>query len=192
MQTGATFVAPAASKLATAHQPVHDEHVPGSLSDTLRPAFASWLGWIIELDRPVVIIADADQDRAEIVRQAFTIGHDNIVGELDGGIDAWRGAHRPTVGIPLVDAAGLVGTVIDVRQRAEYEAGHVPGAINIELGDLSRTAVPDGPLTMMCGHGERAMTGASILTSRGHDEVRVFRGGPETWADWSGRSATVG
>ncbi len=30
--------------------------------------------------------------------------------------------------------ADIVGTVIDVRQRSEYEAGHVPGASNIELG----------------------------------------------------------
>ena len=69
-------------------------HVPGSVSNALRPVFASWLGWITDLDRPLVIIAGADQDRDEIVRQALDIGHDNIVGELDGGIDAWRGIEQ--------------------------------------------------------------------------------------------------
>jgi hydroxyacylglutathione hydrolase len=163
-------------------------HVHGSISNALRPVFASWLGWITDLDRPVVIVAGADQDRDEIVRQCLDIGHDSIVGELDGGIDAWRASGRPIDGVRLITPANIVGTLIDVRQRAEYQSGHVPGAINIELGSLSNTAVPDGSVTVMCGHGERAMTGASILTARGHRDVSVLDGGPDTWAEWSGQT----
>ena len=55
-----------------------------------------------------MIVAGADQDRAEIVRQCldigYDIGHDGIVGELDGGIDAWRAAGGMIAGIPLVAA----------------------------------------------------------------------------------------
>ena len=54
------------------------------------------------------------------------------------------------------------------------------------------TALPDGPITVMCGHGERAMTGASILTARGHRDVSVLDGGPDTWAAWSGQPLAVG
>jgi glyoxylase-like metal-dependent hydrolase (beta-lactamase superfamily II)/rhodanese-related sulfurtransferase len=169
-----------------------NRHVPGSLSIALRPVFASWLGWLTELDRPIVIVAGDGQDRDEIVRQSLDIGHENIVGELDGGIDAWRSAGRPITRIPLVEPAAIVGTIIDVRQRAEFEAGHVPGAINVELGFLARTPLPDGPLTVMCGHGERAMTGASILTARNHRDVSVLDGGPDTWAAAGGRPLTVG
>ena len=82
--------------------------------------------------------------------------------------------------------------MIDVRQRSEYEAGHVPGAINIELGSLAQAVVPAGPVTVMCGHGERAMTGASILATRGHRDVSVLDGGPETWAASSGEPLVVG
>jgi glyoxylase-like metal-dependent hydrolase (beta-lactamase superfamily II)/rhodanese-related sulfurtransferase len=167
-------------------------HVPGSISNALRPVFASWLGWIADLDRPVVIVAGADQDRDEIVRQALDIGHDNIVGELEGGVDAWRASGRPVDGTSLVDPSDIVGTVIDVRQRGEYETGHVPGAVNIELGGLADSVIPAGPVTVMCGHGERAMTGASILTRRGHRDVSVLDGGPDTWAEWSGHALAVG
>jgi hydroxyacylglutathione hydrolase len=163
------------------------EHIAGSISNALRPVFASWLGWITDLDRPVVIVAGAGQDRDEIVRQCLDVGHDSIAGELDGGVDAWRASGRETSSIPLVSPSGIVPTVIDVRQRSEYETGHVPGAVNIELGSLTDSAVPDGPVTVMCGHGERAMTGASILTSRGHRNVTVLDGGPDTWAAWSGK-----
>jgi rhodanese-related sulfurtransferase len=167
-------------------------HVPGSMSNALRPVFASWLGWLTELDRPIVIVAGDSQDRDEIVRQSLDIGHENIVGELDGGIDAWRSAGRPIIGIPLVEPDEIVGTVVDVRQRAEFEAGHVPGAINVELGSLAHTPLPDGPVTVMCGHGERAMTGASILSARNHRDVSVLDGGPDTWAASSGQPLAVG
>ena len=167
-------------------------HVPGSMSNALRPVFASWLGWLADLERPIVIVAGDDQDRDEIVRQCLDIGHENIVGELDGGIDAWRSAGRQITGIPLVDPDAIVGTVVDVRQRSEFEAGHIPGAINIELGSLTHNRAPDGPITVMCGHGERAMTGASILTARGHRDVSVLDGGPDTWAAWSGQPLAVG
>jgi rhodanese-related sulfurtransferase len=167
-------------------------HVPGSMSNALRPVFASWLGWLVDLERPIVVVAAADQDRGEIVRRCLDVGHDNIVGELDGGIDAWRAGGRQITLIPLVAPDTIVGTVIDVRQRNEFESGHVPGAINIELGSLTHKRAPDGPITVMCGHGERAMTGASLLTAGGHRDVSVLDGGPETWAAWSDRPLAVG
>ena len=65
------------------------------------------------------------------------------------------------------------------------------GAINIELGALAAADVPDGPITVMCGHGERAMTGASLLAARGHRDVNVLDGGPDEWAACHGSSLTV-
>jgi glyoxylase-like metal-dependent hydrolase (beta-lactamase superfamily II)/rhodanese-related sulfurtransferase len=167
-------------------------HVPGSISNALRPVFASWLGWLVPLDRPIVLVAGVDQDRRELVRRCLDIGHDEVVGEVDGGIDAWRNAARSIATIPLVGPAGIAPAVIDVRQRSEFEAGHIPGAIHVELGNLSTTSVPDGPITVMCGHGERAMTGASILAARGHDDLNVLDGGPDIWAAWSGEPLANG
>jgi glyoxylase-like metal-dependent hydrolase (beta-lactamase superfamily II)/rhodanese-related sulfurtransferase len=161
-------------------------HLPGSISNALRPVFASWLGWMVPLDRSVILVAGADQDRRELVRQCLDIGHDNIVGEIEGGIDAWRGAARAITTIPLIGPAGIAPTLIDVRQRSEFDPGHIPGAIHIELGRLSTTPVAEGPVTVMCGHGERAMTGASILAARGHEQLSVLDGGPDTWTAWSG------
>ena len=156
-------------------------HVPGSLSNTLRPVFASWLGWLVEPNRPLVFLLDPDQDRADLVRQCLDVGHENLVGELAGGIDAWA-ASRPVSAIPLVDPTAMAGQVIDVRQANEYASGHVPSAVNIELGAVSDARLTVGALTVMCGHGERAMTGASILTARGHEGVVVLDGGPDTWS----------
>ena len=60
--------------------------------------------------------------------------------------------------------------------------------MNVELGSLpdALDAVPEGPVIMMCGHGERAMTAASVLTARGRTDVSVLAGGPEDWATATG------
>ncbi|MBK5330456.1 MAG: MBL fold metallo-hydrolase [Ilumatobacteraceae bacterium] len=162
-------------------------HIPGSLSNTLRPVFASWLGWLVEPDRALAFVLDPGQDRADLVRQCLDVGHEHLVGELAGGIEAWTDSGRPVSTIPLVDPAGMTGQVIDVRQANEYASGHVPGALNIELGAVEDARLRPGPVSVMCGHGERAMTAASILTARGKGDVAVLDGGPETWSDSTGK-----
>lgn len=163
-------------------------HAVGAISIQHRPVFGSWLGWLVDLDRPVVFMLDDDTDRTDLVRQCLTIGHDAILGELDGGLDRWTAAGLPVASIPLVDATGLDGLVLDVRQDNEWDAGHVPGAIHVELGNLSRASIPYGPVTVMCGHGERAMTGAGILRANGHDDVTVLAGGPTDWSAATGNA----
>jgi hydroxyacylglutathione hydrolase len=168
------------------------QHVPSSLSNALRPVFASWLGWLVDPDKALLFILDDGQDRADLVRQCLDVGHQRIVGELDGGMMAWKAAGLPTGTLSLVDAVGLANTIIDVRQADEYASGHLPTAINIELGAIADTTIPDGSLTVMCGHGERAMTAASILTSAGNSDLNVFDGGPDSWASSTGRRLDVG
>ncbi|WP_052665201.1 rhodanese-like domain-containing protein [Nitriliruptor alkaliphilus] len=164
-------------------------HLPGSLSNPWRPQFATWLGWLVRRDRPIVVVADGAVDRQDLVWAARTIGYERIVGELAGGIDAWRAAGRPLTMTPLVGPRGAAGRrVVDVRQDAEFDSGHVAGAAHIELGALSdlsvaRDLVPSEPVLLHCGHGERAMTAASLLERAGHRDVTVLAGGPEDIGD---------
>ena len=159
-------------------------HIPDSLSIPLRPQFASWLGWLVADDVPLVIVKDPSQDGAEVVRQALGIGYERLAGELDGGIDAWREAGYPVARMALVDAAAVTGPVLDVRQDTEFEAGHLPGALHVELGELTAAAghLPGDGLAAMCAHGERAATAASVLERAGREGVAVVVGGPDEWA----------
>jgi glyoxylase-like metal-dependent hydrolase (beta-lactamase superfamily II)/rhodanese-related sulfurtransferase len=167
-------------------------HVPGSISNTLRPVFGSWLGWLVPADTPLVFVLDPDQDRGDLVRRCLDVGHEHLLGELEGGIDAWAASGRPVATIPVVGADQLDGTVIDVRQAHEYAAGHLPGAGNIELGSIPTAPMPNvGPVTVMCGHGERAMSAASLLAAR-NVTVNVFDGGPDTWTTATGQALAAG
>lgn len=157
-------------------------HIPGALSIELRPVFASWLGWLTGPHQPVVIVLGDDQDEDDLVRQALTIGHDSLAGRLAGGLDAWTRAGRAVQATELIDVEDVDRALIDVRQANEFDAGHLPGATNIELGSLPTADVPDLPVATMCGKSERAMTGASILQRRGRGDVAVLRGGYTAWS----------
>jgi len=163
-------------------------HIPGALSIELRPVFESWLGWLVEPDLPLLFVLSDDQDRSELARQCLSVGYEHLAGELDPGMSAWRVADLPEATIEIVGPDALGPNIVDVRQRNEYDSGHVPGAVNVELGSLpdALDAVPTGPVTVMCGHGERAMTAASMLTAHGRGEVKVLAGGPEDWATATG------
>jgi hydroxyacylglutathione hydrolase len=170
-------------------------HVPGSVSIPLRPVFATWLGWLVDADKPIVVVRNPDQDPAEIVWQARKVGYDQLAGELGGGLAAWTAAGQPTGSIPVAGPEVLDGArVLDIRQRGEYQAGHVPGADSIELGALTTRAseLPDEPLVVMCGHGERAMGAASLLARTGHHHVTVLDGGPQDWADTTATALETG
>jgi glyoxylase-like metal-dependent hydrolase (beta-lactamase superfamily II) len=170
-------------------------HVNGAISIPLRPVFASWLGWLAPPDRPLIIVRDPGQDPAEIAWQAAKVGCDNIIGELSGGIPAWTSAGCELASIPLIKADHLDGyRVLDIRQDAEYQSGHIPGADHVELGQVAQRAQDMSPerTVVMCGHGERAMGAASLLEAAGHRDLAVLDGGPHDWVNATGRRLDTG
>jgi len=178
-------------------RPVRDyaaAHIPGSLSIELRPAFATWLGWLVpDPSTPLVTVRNPDQDADEILWQARKIGYDDVAGELAGGVAAWRAAGQPVASTGLFAPDEVDPTrVLDIRQAGEFVAGHLPHAHNIELGALTTAAIPDGPLVAMCGHGERAATAASVLEREGRHDIGVLVGGPDDWAHTAGATLETG
>jgi rhodanese-related sulfurtransferase/glyoxylase-like metal-dependent hydrolase (beta-lactamase superfamily II) len=169
-------------------------HIPGAVSIPLRGQFATWLGWLVPDAAPLGFVLADGQDPAEVAWQALKIGYENLAGQLRGGMAAWQADGRPVEHTALVTAGGMDGRpVLDVRQDAEYAAGHVPGAAHIELGDLpARAQDAPGEAVVMCGHGERAMTAASMLQRAGHTGLAVLAGGAQDWATATGRPLREG
>jgi len=102
---------------------------------------------------------------------------------------------RPTPEITLEQfaAAQQDGTTLDVRERAEYAQGHVPGAVSMpmsqlasRLGELDRSA----RLHVICASGGRSSAMTDLLVAQGFDAVSVA-GGTQAWAA-SGRAVGVG
>ncbi|WP_274565046.1 MBL fold metallo-hydrolase [Streptomyces spiramyceticus] len=167
-------------------------HIPGAVSIPLRDQFATWLGWLLPDDIPLVFVTNPGQDLAELTWQALKIGYERLAGHLDGGMAAWTAGDGAQERIELLTADRIAERpVLDIRQRAEHIAGHIPGAIHLELGNLANQAdradqAPEHAV-VACGHGERAMTAASLLQRTGHKNLAVLDGGPGDWSKATGR-----
>src|SRR6266851_5326677 len=70
-------------------------HIPGVYHVELRPAFASWVGWVVPFGTPAILISDTAEVHDYAVRQLIRIGYDELPGYLDGGMAAWERAGRP-------------------------------------------------------------------------------------------------
>jgi rhodanese-related sulfurtransferase len=78
------------------------------------------------------------------------------------------------------------GIILDVRTRAEYEAGHVPGARHVPFWTVfSRAgALPiarNTPITVYCGHGPRARVARAALRLLGFRQVSLLPGHMRAW-----------
>jgi len=75
--------------------------------------------------------------------------------------------------------------ILDVRERSEYDAGHIPGSAFTPWHDID--GLPDGldparPIAVMCASGQRAATAASLVVRAGAREViHVVDGGVPKW-----------
>jgi hydroxyacylglutathione hydrolase len=171
------------------------QHVPGSVSIPAGTSFGTWLGWVVEADAPIVLIVDDAADLDDLARQALRIGCESIVGYVDGGFEAWRGSGRPVEGGLALDIETLAAElsaggpeaplVIDVRQPAEFESGHVPGAVHIGAGELPEVLdrLPrDREIALICASGFRSSVAASLLRAGGFERVASVVGGTPDWA----------
>ena len=75
-------------------------------------------------------------------------------------------------------------TVLDVRTQAEWQRGHIEGAMHIHTGDLLDRIdrVPrDRLVAVVCGSGYRASVAASLLKRAGYERVANVLGGMSAW-----------
>jgi rhodanese-related sulfurtransferase len=82
-------------------------------------------------------------------------------------------------------AAGLrAGSVVavDVREKGEWDAGHIEGALWIPLGDLVDRAdeLPQARLVLVCRSGARSGMAADWLHRNGADAANMI-GGMQAW-----------
>ena len=74
--------------------------------------------------------------------------------------------------------------LIDVREFSEYEAGHIPNAVNIPIRELTKhlDAIPlDEPVIVYCASGYRAAMSTIALRSLGYENVRAFSPSYKGW-----------
>jgi hydroxyacylglutathione hydrolase len=178
-------------------------HLPGSFgissSSDGGGKLSTWASWVVPYDRPIVLVADDADPEAIVnraVRKLVRVGLDEVVGYLDGGVDAWAESGRELAELPQATPlelrrrlkAGEEIEVLDVRSDDEFESGHIKGAAHVMAGKLAESTdgVPAGPnggrkLAVVCGSGYRSTVAASVLAREGYENLVNVAGGMTAW-----------
>lgn len=163
--------------------------VPESISIGLDGRFAEWAGSILPFDKELVLVTDPGKEEETVIRLA-RVGLDKVIGYLEGGFEAWQQSGKKIDLIIDVEPEELAMDIpfdnklqiIDVRKPAEFEAGHVKGAENIPLNELSdplhMAQIDDeANLYVHCAGGYRSVIACSLMKREGFHNLRNVLGG---------------
>ena len=165
------------------------QFIPGAINIGLEGRFAEWAGSLLPFDKPILLVTDQGSEKETIVRLA-RVGFSKIAGCLDGGFKSWTNAGEPidmiidiepdelAMDIPFDDKL----VVIDVRREPEFADGHIRGAINIPLDEMTDPASmanieEDHNVYVHCAGGYRSVIAASLLKRQGIHNLRNIVGG---------------
>lgn len=172
-----------------------DSHLPGSFHAPFASrSFLTWAGSVLPYDREIYLVADEEAEA--IARDLALIGIDRIAGAFStAAARSWSAARddaHATVRQVDPDEIGPAPTsrervVLDVRNPSEWEAGHIPGSLNLPLGGLldHLEEIPrDRQIVVHCQTGARAMVAVAALQAHGFPDVRHLAG---DYAHWTAR-----
>jgi hydroxyacylglutathione hydrolase len=166
-------------------------HIVGTVNIPLNKSFAGWAGWLVRYDVDIHLIAGRN-DIERAVRELAMIGLDRVATWYDPKvIDAARAAGR-TLGTVAKTTVGAVAprvakgevTFLDVRNRSEFSAGHVPGSLHIPVGHLRERLAElprDKPIIVSCQSGGRSAIATSVLQQLGVTNATDLTGGFTGW-----------
>ncbi len=177
-----------------------DVHIRGSICiPSFSSGFGSKLAWLADHDREIVFIGRDDADGRRAAQLALAVGVRNIAGLLAGGMTNWRQERHPIAETERLTVEEFSARrdaepdlqVLDVRERKEWDAGHIPGSVFTPWHDIAR--IPAGldsarPIAVICAAGVRAATAASLLRLHGAEHVlHVVDGGVPKWGSLGNR-----
>lgn len=164
-------------------------HIAGALNIGATAQLPIWAGWMLDANRPLLLVVDSDDSVDSVLRLFVRTGFTHFAGYLAGGMTAWDNAELPVAHTPQLTAAQIHEapgeyTLVDVRADSEWRAGHLPGAIHIFLPELRQRAseLPkQARVVVYCDSGYRASIGASALQQAGFADVANLPGSMQAW-----------
>ena len=134
-----------------------------------------------------------DEDARRAAHLAEAVGLRQVAGFLAGGMTSWREEKLETESIERItpaeahERAGSDGRlqILDVRERGEWDSGHIEGSIHVPYHDIHELPAgldPGRPVAVICSSGQRSAVAASLLQRLGAQEVlHVVDGGVRDW-----------
>lgn len=164
------------------------EFIPGTYNVQANNAFATWCGWLLDYERPIVLIAEENQ-LDDLIRKLMRIGLDHVVGYVPA-IDAIDMPKTHYTVLSFEEFSEVLNEqeaqVYDVRNQSEFENGHVEGAKNIFVGTMMNhldEIDQTKHIVLYCQSGDRAALASSILLKNGFENIKTYFGGIKEWKE---------
>jgi rhodanese-related sulfurtransferase len=168
-------------------------HIRGAIQIGLGGPFSSWAAMLLKANQTIVIVAENDQSAQEANTRLGRVGLGQVIGYSLADERRWRKDTLDLASISTQRCADIRETLerdpsvqlVDVRSRAEWLKGHLPGAISVPLLDLESSAKridPSKPSLVYCHEGFRATTAASILLRESSGDIGILIDGVEGWS----------
>jgi glyoxylase-like metal-dependent hydrolase (beta-lactamase superfamily II)/rhodanese-related sulfurtransferase len=168
-------------------------HLRGAVNIGLGGRYAEFAGSVVTPDADIVLMTEPG-DELEGKNRLARIGFDRVIGYLDEP-DRVMFTHRDDVEVASRLTASALGErmaevpelqLVDVRNPGEADAGMIPGAVNIPVGQLPDRVGeldPRKPTVVYCAGGYRSSVAASLLRLHGFADISDVLGGYGAWAD---------
>lgn len=171
-------------------------HIDGAMNIGPKAELSIWAGWLLDPEKPILLVLPKDSDLPEVERQLIRVGYCKFAGYLVGGIESWVNAGLPLkrltqMTVLEVNEAAKDLQVVDVRSPSEWQSGHIPGAKYMFLPELEESIGKldkKKPVAVYCDSGYRASVGASLLARHGFTDVRNV---PGSWKAWKATELPV-
>ncbi len=164
-------------------------HIAGTLNVPPNTMFSTYVGWFVNYNQPLYLIAPSQEEVPGILKALQEIGIDNIAGIAQAEV-ILQGAHESLPEISATELAKRMAhngfKMLDVRNLTEYKEQHIQGAMHIPLGYLPQriSEVPtDYPIYVACQSGYRAQIATSWLRAHGFHNAANLSDSQETWAE---------
>jgi hydroxyacylglutathione hydrolase len=175
--------------------------IPNAINIGIDGGFAPWVGALItDIKMPILIVADENREE-EVVTRLARVGYDNAIGFLKGGFDSWKNSGLEIDSIESIDVKEFEKRhqaenikVVDVRKSSEYLSEHLVEAENIPLDFINENMAQFSKKDksyIHCAGGYRSMIAASILKSRGYENVVNVEGGFKAIAETTSLEKTA-
>ena len=164
-------------------------HIHGAVQIGLKGPFASWAALLIKPTQKLLLVAEdaasAHEAQSRLVRARLS----RVAGYTLADKAHWEQQGIPVSSVSITwwrDVCCRVRALqlIDVRSRAEWLKGHLPGAISLPLLTLNSAASSvdlSKPSLLYCQEGYRATTAASMLLRESTASVGILLGSEEAW-----------
>ncbi|MBP1764165.1 MAG: metal-dependent hydrolase, beta-lactamase superfamily [Firmicutes bacterium] len=169
-------------------------HIPGAFGLSLKGNFATFAGWVLPPDKPLLLVLEDKNDMPVVLKALYSVGLDHVAGYLEGGMLAYAASGLETARLESISVTEAKERyekgeilLVDTRLKSEWELGHIQCTAHIPAPDVRKRykdLIGNIPVAFICNTGNRSLLASSLMLNlSGIKNVINVIGGTTAWTN---------